>query len=55
MALLNLIIGVVLIILSVVGYMFKPFTYWWVASILAALIGIVLLWSVFKSPVVGTP
>ena len=46
---INLILGAILIILSIVGVIIKPFTYWWVASILSALIGIVLVWFVFKS------
>ena len=45
---INLILGAILIILSIVGVILKPFTYWWAASILSALIGIVLLWSSFR-------
>ena len=46
---INLILGAILIILSITGFILKPFTYWWAASILSALIGIVLVWTVFKS------
>jgi uncharacterized membrane protein len=45
----NLILGAILIILSVLGWIFKPFTYWWIASIVVALIGISIIYSTFRS------
>ena len=44
----NLILSLILIILSILGVIFKPFNYWWVASILTGLIAIVLLWFFIK-------
>ena len=48
MGLINLILGILLIILSIVGVVLKPFTYWWVVSIITVLIAIVLIWSALK-------
>jgi len=44
MGLFNLILGAILITLSSLGYIFKPFAYWWIVSIIALLIAIVLIW-----------
>lgn len=44
----NLLFGVILIVLSILGWVFKPFTYWWIASIVIALIGIVIALSAFR-------
>jgi len=46
----NLILGVILIIISITIAVLTPFTYWWVASIIAGLIAIVLIWKGIRAP-----